>query len=111
MIDLGGGAEDPKLAARLPMSSHADPRARIREFLTSTFLLSDGEFPYADDASLMAEGVIDSTGVLELILFLEEAFGVQVADAEATPKNLDSVASIAEFVARKRAASPSDAVR
>lgn len=93
------------------MSRPSEPRALIREFLSRTFLLSDDDFPYADDASLMEEGVIDSTGVLELILFLEETFGVHVADAEATPKNLDSVSRIADFVLRKQSASTSDAAK
>ncbi|MBL8730048.1 MAG: acyl carrier protein [Planctomycetes bacterium] len=79
-----------------------DDRTRLRTFLASNFLLSDEEFPFDDDASLLAAGVVDSTGVLELILFLDEVFGVQVADAEATPRNLDSVRRILEFVARKR---------
>lgn len=77
-------------------------RTALRSFLARNFLLSDGEFPYDDDSSLLGEGVVDSTGVLELILFLEERCGVHVADHEAVPRNLDSVRRILEFVARKR---------
>jgi acyl carrier protein len=82
-----------------------DPERRtlLRAFLARNFLLSDDEFPHDDDASLMDAGVVDSTGVLELILFLEESFGVVVADAEATPRNLDTVNRILDFVAQKRA--------
>ena len=84
------------------MSQLATQRTQLRRFLASNFLLSDEEFPFDDDASLMAEGVVDSTGVLELILFLGEAFGVNVEDAEATPRNLDSVRRILDYLARKQ---------
>jgi acyl carrier protein len=81
----------------------ADHAASVRQFLGSTFLLTDGDFPMADDVSLLEAGVVDSTGVLELIMFLEESFGVEVTDAEAVPANLDSVANIVAFVRRKSA--------
>lgn len=83
------------------MDQTPDRRERLREFLAGNFLLSDAPFPYPDNASLLGEGVVDSTGVLELIQFLEEAFGVRVADAEAVPRNLDSVQAILAFVDRK----------
>lgn len=90
------------------MSQRAERRTRLRAFLARNFLLSEEPFPYEDDVSLMAEGVVDSTGVLELILFLDEAFGVNVADAEATPRNLDSVGRILDYLDSKL---PVDAVR
>lgn len=83
------------------MSHRAQRRTQLRAFLARNFLLSEAAFPYGDDASLMAEGVVDSTGVLELILFLDETFGVDVADAEATPRNLDSVARILDYLDSK----------
>jgi acyl carrier protein len=83
------------------MSNRTDRRRRLRAFLASNFLLSDEDFPFDDDASLMAEGVVDSTGVLELILFLDETFGVDVADTEATPRNLDSVRRILDYLDSK----------
>lgn len=83
------------------MSNRTDRRRRLRTFLASNFLLSDEDFPFDDDASLMAEGVVDSTGVLELILFLDETFGVDVADTEATPRNLDSVRRILDYLDSK----------
>jgi acyl carrier protein len=55
----------------------------------------------ADDVSLMGEGIMDSTGVLELILFVEETFALSVADDEILPENFDSVARIAAYVERK----------
>ena len=80
-----------------------DCAVRVRQFLGQTFLLTDGEFPLTDTASLLEEGVVDSTGVLELIMFLEESFAIEVSDAEAVPGNLDSVAQIVTFVQSKSA--------
>ncbi len=73
----------------------------IREFIVSNFLLGGGA-PPADHASLLDEGIIDSTGVLELVEFLERRFGVRVEDREMVPENLDGITRIAAFVTRKR---------
>lgn len=57
-----------------------------------------------DDASLLELGVVDSTGVLELVMHIEETFGFKVADEELIPDNLDSIDSLTAFVQRKTAA-------
>jgi len=77
---------------------------RIREYIDSNFLLGARDLDYADTDSLLDLHILDSTGVLELILFLEQTWGIQVADAEMVPENLDSVAAIAGYVQRKLAA-------
>ncbi len=77
---------------------------RIRQFILENFYVSDPA-ELADDASLIQGGWVDSTGMLEVITFLEEEFGIQIADTEMLPENLDSIQRIAVFVARKRAAS------
>ncbi len=74
----------------------------IREFITTNFYLPEGE-ELSDELSLLDEGIVDSTGVLEVIGFLEETFEIQVDDAEMLPDNLDSVDKIAAFVRRKTA--------
>lgn len=76
-------------------------RQQIRQFIVSNFYVQD---PAAleDEASLLDRGLIDSTGVLEVIAFVEATFGVKVEDAEMVPENLDSIASIAAFVLRKK---------
>lgn len=79
------------------------PREQIREFILKNYLFSTDEAALADDVSLMKTGIVDSTGVLELIMFLQERFGIEVTDEEMIPENLDSVRSIVAFVARKRA--------
>ena len=75
-------------------------RQQIRDFVTSNFYVAD---PAAlqDGTSLLDQGIIDSTGVLEVIAFLEESFGIAVDDAEILPENLDSIDRIASFIARK----------
>lgn len=77
-------------------------RDRIAAFIKTTFYVPDG-FEVADDASLLDAGIIDSTGTLEVISFLEAEFGMRVEDHEITSENLDSVDRIAGFVARKTA--------
>jgi acyl carrier protein len=59
-----------------------------------------------DDASFMERHIIDSTGFLELISFVEESFGIQVGDEEMVPENLDSLNNIERYVQQKRAAAP-----
>jgi len=78
-----------------------DIRARVREFVLTNFYVPTGD-ALKDDTSLFEGGYVDSTGVLELIAFIEGAFGVQVADAETVPENLDSIERVARFVERKR---------
>ena len=72
----------------------------IRVFVGDSFYPSAA---LADDASLLDQGIIDSTGVLEVIGFLESTFGITVEDAEMLPENLDSIQRISDFVARKQA--------
>lgn len=74
----------------------------VRQFITTNFYVPDPS-KLADDASLLDQGIIDSTGVLELTAFLEEKFGIQVADDELLPENLDSVANLEAYVKKKRA--------
>lgn len=78
-----------------------DAKQKVRQFILKNYLFSTDENALKNDVSLMQAGIIDSTGVLELIMFLEEQFGVKVADEEMTPDNLDSVDRIAAFVGRK----------
>lgn len=80
-----------------------DTKQEVRQFIVKNFYVSGGD-ELSEEASLLDQGVVDSTGVLEVIAFLEKAFGIQVDDAEMVPANLDSIRAIAEFVERKRAA-------
>jgi acyl carrier protein len=78
-----------------------DIKQQVRAFITSNFYVADPS-SLADDASLLDQGIIDSTGVLEIIMFLEDTFGFKVADSEMVPENLDSIDNIASFVAGRR---------
>ena len=73
------------------------------QFITTNFYPGE-DFVLTDDASLLDSGLIDSTGVLELITFLEAEFGITIDDTEVVPENLDSIGRIAAFVASKQAA-------
>ena len=78
-----------------------DTKERVKNFITTNFYVPNPA-DLTDDASLLDRGIVDSTGVLEIIGFLEQEFGVTVDDAEILPENLDSVGRIAEFVAKKK---------
>jgi acyl carrier protein len=73
----------------------------IRTFLAEVFFLGDSpsELPATD--SLIESGIIDSTGVLEMVGFLEDTYGIRIEDAELVPENLDSIQNIVSFVDRK----------
>ena len=76
-------------------------RSAVRKFIEENFLFQIGEQTLADDQSLLDVGVVDSTGVLELVAFLEGTFQIQIADKDLTPQNLDTIQAIATFVERK----------
>jgi len=80
-----------------------DTTAVIRAFILDNFFVADPT-ALADDTSLIDEGFVDSTGVLEITAFLERELGISIADEEIVPENLDSIAAIAAFVARKKRA-------
>lgn len=77
--------------------------ADLKEFIVRNYLLSRDTSLLGDSESLTERGILDSTGALELVMHLEEHYGIKVQDEELHPDNLDSVAKIAAFVARKRA--------
>lgn len=76
-------------------------KEQVRTFVTSNFYVADPT-SLDDAASLLDQGIIDSTGVLEVIFFIEETFGIKVEDSEMLPDNLDSIDRIANFIARKK---------
>jgi acyl carrier protein len=70
----------------------------IRLFLTENFPLTSTEFSLQNDESLIEAGVIDSTGILELIEFIESRYEISIPDEDVLPENLDSVDSITCYV-------------
>ena len=74
----------------------------IRQYILENILFTEDESALQDDDSFLAGGIIDSTGVLEIILFIEETFGIKVNDDEMLPVNLDSVDKLVAFIKHKQ---------
>jgi acyl carrier protein len=72
----------------------------VRKFIIDNFLFGDNG-QLTDDTSFLESGIIDSTGILELINFLEETYGIQIGDDELIPENLDSPKNVVKFLERK----------
>ncbi len=77
------------------------PEEIIRNHIAKDILFSQKGYPYPDDASFLENGIIDSMNVMELIMFVEENFGLEVADEDIVPDHFDSVNRIAAYVRRK----------
>jgi acyl carrier protein len=80
-------------------------RDKVRQFVVENFYVAEAD-RLGDDTSLIAEGHVDSTGMLEVIAYLEGEFGIAIADTEMTPANLETIGRIADFVSRKQATGP-----
>ena len=78
----------------------SDNRNKIRAFIIENFLFGSDD-GLKDDASFLEEGIIDSTGVLELVTFLEEEFSIVIDDEELIPENLDSIDNVIGYLERK----------
>jgi acyl carrier protein len=83
-----------------------DFASTVRDFVIANFLFGDAN-GLEDDASFLETGVIDSTGILELVTFLEETYNISILDDELIPENLGSISSIVGYLQRKL---PSNAV-
>jgi acyl carrier protein len=76
---------------------------KVRSYIIETFLFGQGD-GFEADTSFLEEGILDSTGVMELVAHLEETYDIKIEDDELLPENLDSVNLICEFVSRKKGA-------
>ncbi len=83
------------------MSSIKD---QVRQYIVDNFIMGSDEQPFGDADSLLELHIVDSTGFLELIVFLEDTFGIQVADEDMVPENLDGLNAIEAYVNRKKQA-------
>jgi len=83
------------------MKDLLEKKEKIRNFIVETFLFDAAESTINDDDSLLDSGIIDSTGVLELVSFIEEEFGIEVKDEELIPENLDSLNKLAAYIKNK----------
>ncbi len=76
--------------------------AKLRKYILENYLFTDDQSAFANDDSFLEQGILDSTGIMELIYFLEDEFEVVVADEEMLPENLDSVNNIIAFCKKKK---------
>lgn len=75
---------------------------QVRNYIAKNLLFNNNGYPYGDDISFLEEGIVDSQGVMELVLFVEEKFGINVKDEDITPDNFDSITKLANYIHRKR---------
>lgn len=78
-----------------------DIKKTVRAYVLENFLMGDAGEQLTDDRSFLDHHIIDSTGFIELVTFLEVTYGIRIADDEMIPENLDSLGNIARFVAAK----------
>ncbi len=83
------------------MKTETQIRAEIRTFIVENFLMGDATDMPDNQGSFLKNGIIDSTGVLEVVMFLESNFGLKVEDRELLPENIDSVDNQVAFVLGK----------
>lgn len=73
-------------------------REQVRDYIQQNFLFGNTALRLEDDTSLLGEGIVDETGMLEIVLFVEETYGLIVAEEDLGPANFDTLASIAGYV-------------
>jgi acyl carrier protein len=78
------------------------PAAEIKQFIARNFLFTEDGNAVRDDQSLMSTGTLDSTGILELIMFVEDRFKLKVPDEDMLPENFDSVRAIADYIEQRK---------
>ena len=79
-----------------------DIESQIRDYIRENFVLGQDEQGFSEHDSFLDSGLIDSTGILELIAFVEESFDIEILDEEMVPENLDSISNVANFIRSKK---------
>jgi acyl carrier protein len=74
---------------------------KIAAYISDNILFSKKGYPHPFEASFLENGIVDSMNVLELVMFVEEKFGVQVGDGDVIPDNFDSVTRLANYIRSK----------
>jgi acyl carrier protein len=74
----------------------------IKEYIADNLLFSSNGFKYSDETSFLEEGIVDSQGVMELVMFVEDKFHITVDDLDIVPDNFDSVNLLASYIRRKK---------
>ena len=78
-----------------------DVRAAVKEFVVESFLFGSSDDSLGDTDSFLESGIIDSTGILELVSFVEESFKIEVKDEELIPDNFDSIQKLVAYIGEK----------
>jgi len=78
-----------------------DIKAKVRQFILNNIMSGGSDDNLKDDISFLGMGIIDSTGILELVAFVEETYHIKVEDEDLIPENLDSVDQLVAFIQRK----------
>lgn len=79
-----------------------DPvETKIASYIAQNILFSRNGYPYPADASFLENGIVDSMNILELVMYVEESFGVKVGDSDIVPENFDSVSKMASYIVNK----------
>ncbi len=76
---------------------------KVRRFVIDNFLFGQDDGQLENDTSFLQAGIVDSSGVLELVVFIEETYGIKIDDDELIPENLDSINSVSRYVTGKGA--------
>ena len=84
------------------MANENEIKQQIREFVIENFLMGDAAAMLKDGESFLETGTIDSTGVLEVVTYLESHFSIKVDDKDLVPENLDSVNNLTKYVLRRK---------
>jgi acyl carrier protein len=82
--------------------ARAEIQKQVRDFVIENLLLGEEESEFSDTQSFLESGLIDSTGILEIIGFLEEQYAITIEDDEMVPENLDSVERIVVFLQNRQ---------
>lgn len=82
-------------------STSTDIESSVRGFIAENLLFSKNGYPHSDETSFLETGVVDSMGVMELVMFIEENFSLTIEDHEVIPDNFDSVSKVGIYIRRK----------
>ncbi len=82
-------------------STETEIKKKIKQFIKNNFLLGN-DAALNDDDSFMGKGIVDSTGILEVVSFVEETFSIKIEDEELLPDNLDSINNLVTFIKKKK---------
>ncbi len=85
--------------------TEADVRQKVRNFIVTNFFLDVSEIGLEDTTSFLETGIIDSTGIMEVVTYIQDEFGIEIEDREILPENLDTLQYIGRFVSGKLQAS------